>query len=472
MKKFIEISFLSLIFLIGMSAIISSCQKENDFLQNGQLSFSSNLIQFDTVFTTIGSSVQRLTIYNKNDKDIKVSVMLGGNTGAYSFNIDGEIGPSVKDMKIAAFDSVMMFIKVTINPTLQNTPYLVNDSLLFYCGNNLQKVKLLAFGQDAHFIVADRTIGNIPYHIVAHEGETINWTNDKPYVVYGYAVIDSTAKLSIEKGCRIYFHKNAGLWVYKGGCLEVNGDVNAPVTFQGDRLESWYTDDYAQWDRIWINESSMNHVINYAIIQNSFVGIQAEVLSQYTGNTLYLKNTIIKNNQRSGILARGYKIDAENCLITNQGQCGLELTIGDFNFTHTTVANYYSSSRKNPTLYLANNYESNDIKYVGDTKGLFTNCIIYGNINNEIGFSKTDNIALEYSFENTAVKWESSIENNAYFTNCLNNTNPNFSDITKLNFRLTAASSMINKGKTTGISKDLDDKSRDAQPDLGCYEYH
>ena len=447
-----------------------SC-KEPPFLDNARLEFSTHLMQFDTVFSTIGSSVQPLIVYNRNENPVKISVRLGGSPSCFSFNIDGTSGPVVRDIEIAAKDSVKMFVKVTINPNGGNTPFLVTDSLIFSCGNTIQEVDLLAFGQDAHFIIADKKIGNIPYKIVAAEYENITWENDKPYVIYGYAVVDSTAKLTIEKGCRIYFHKNSGLWVYKDGNLQVKGTKDEPVKFQGDRLDSWtwLPNDYAQWDRIWLNESTANHSIEYAVISHAFIGIQVETLGDFKGNKLILKNTIIKNNERNAILARAYNIDAENCLIFNQGASSLELSIGNFDFKHITIANYFEGGRKNPALHLTNNYKIENQIFIGNTQGYFTNCIIDGNLVNEISTSKTDNADLNYRFENCAVKQESHLNSN--FMDCLRNINPQFENVSKSEYQLKSTSPLIGKGKSgIGVFLDLDGNTRKTPPDIGAYE--
>ena len=47
--------------------------------------------------------------------------------------------------------SVFLFIEVTIDPSSNTTPYILSDSLIFEIGNNIQSVKLVAWGQDAHF---------------------------------------------------------------------------------------------------------------------------------------------------------------------------------------------------------------------------------------------------------------------------------------------------------------------------------
>jgi hypothetical protein len=63
---------------------------------------------------------------------------------------------------------------------------------------------------------------------------------------------------------------------------------------------------------------------------------------------------------------------------------------------------------------------------------------------------------------------------NTRLTNVIRNENPAFdsTDVAArfFNFRLKKESPAINKGKPNVLPLDLDDKLRDAQPDLGCYE--
>ena len=61
-----------------------------------------------------------------------------------------------------------------------------------------------------------------------------------------------------------------------------------------------FQDDYEQWDRIWINEGTQDNIINYAIIKNAFIGIQAEILEKDMGNKLILSNSIIKKSAGMG----------------------------------------------------------------------------------------------------------------------------------------------------------------------------
>ena len=467
--------------LIGFIGFSTSCKKEQ-FLENQKvdLHFSQDTLMFDTVFTTIGSSTQHLIVKNPENQKIKIANirLAGGTNSNFRINVDGLSGTEFKDVEIAAKDSIYIFVEVTVDPNGGNTPMIITDSITFETNGNLQDVDLVAFGRDAYFIIANKSIGNINYKIVAGENVDTTWTKDKPIVVYGYAVVDSTASLSIEAGTEIYFHSKSGLWIYKGGQLKVLGTKAEPVLFQGDRPEDYYKDLPGQWDRIWINESDKQSEINYAIIRNSFIGIQTETLSQVmAANKLVLKNTIIENVSGAGILSRFYQIDAENISIANCQQYCVALTMGGaYEFRHSTFANYWSySTRKTPSIYI-NNYfqDGNKIIHPFDlTKATFTNCIAYGNQNEEIVL---DNNAqggqFHYLFDHALIKTENNTSDPNNWISITKNQDPLFEDISKNDLHLKSSSAAADKGKG-GVSPnlDLDGNVRDVgTPDLGAYE--
>lgn len=413
---------------------LSNCKK--DIIDNSssvKLQFSRDSILFDTVFTTLGSVTKQLMVYNTEKKKIKISSIRlgGGNNSLFSININGTYTTSASDIEIEPKDSLYIFIKVTVNPNNQNNPLVVSDSLLFNTNGNEQKVKLVAWGQDAYFHVANKYIKGLPpYIIIAKEHENKSWETDKPHVVYGFAVVDSTGSLTIPAGTKVYFYNNSGMWVYKGGSLKVNGTKEKPVIFQGTRLDTLYKNVPGQWDRIWLNEGSVNNEINYAIIKNAFVGIQAETFNKQMGNQLILTNTIIKNCSGFGLLARDYIINAANCLITNCGQYGIALTRGgSYDFRNCTLGNYWSNEiRQTPSVVL-NNYIANnngDIIAVKNLdKAYFGNCILYGNIEEELLLDSTKTGVFNYTFDHCLLRTKLNTKNHNYI-NILKNVDPVF----------------------------------------------
>ncbi|PID93342.1 MAG: hypothetical protein CSA95_08140 [Bacteroidetes bacterium] len=477
-------------FLIALLAV-SSCKKpalENPG-ENARLAFSSDTLLFDTLFTTIGSVTKQLKIYNPYSGELHIDkiMLAGGEASPYQINLDGEAGVLFEDVRIPAEDSLFLFVRVTIDPTHENTPLIVSDSLLFFTHNHTQKVKLVSWGQDAHYIVADHhpTNGLPPYKIIAGENEHIRWENDKPYVIYGYAVVDSAGTLEIDPGVTIHIHAKGGVWVYKGGAIAVNGTLEEPVTFQGDRLGEAYDDLPGQWDRILINEGPTDNYFNHTIIKNAFIGIQAEPLREYTGNTLVLNNTKILNATGIGLYTKAYRVRAANSVFGNCGSCTAALTLGgDYDFRHCTFATFYGyNARKDPALLL-NNYgidENENPVPVDLVNAYFGNCIIYGSLEKELGFDLIDLAQSTYQFDHCLIKTSEMIDTEPQFIACLLNENPYFADSTQNFYPDTLISSAINKGNmqvinTSGIdiSTDIKGESRisDEAPDLGAYEFY
>ncbi len=55
--------------------------------------------------------------------------------------------------------------------------------------------------------------------------------------------------------------------------LEVNGTLEEPVWFQGDRLEEFYEDIPGQWRFIYLSENSHGNVIDHAEIICGTMGV-------------------------------------------------------------------------------------------------------------------------------------------------------------------------------------------------------
>ena len=475
----IQATYLYVLSLIICLSWAVSCQKQNGG-SDVKLIFSceNNTLTFDTVFTSIPSITKRFTAYNPSKSDVTTSIYLAGGTKSkFSINVNGMPGTHFKDVTIPAKDSIFIFIKVNIDPTTdKNLPFLITDSIVFMSDSRTQDVDLIAYGQDANYIVADKGSGYLRYKVVASEHQTVTWTKDKPYVVYGWAVIDSTATLIIEPGTKIYFHNSSGLWAYRSSNLKVNGTLTEPVLFRGDRLEAWYNEDYAQWEKIWINEGA--HVdINYAVITNAFIGVQVDPLVTTEGIFLApthvkIENTIIKNTKNSGVLARFLSLEMINCVIANNGGCGVQLEIGEYTMKHLTIANYFmQAERKNPACFVSN--KISDLLYSDISaykiKADFINCIITGNNDTEVGVNKATGAELEASFKNCLVK----SKNNAdFFIECLHNEDPLFTDKSKLDFTLLPASPAIGKGRPNiGVNEDILGNSRGNPPDIGAYQF-
>jgi hypothetical protein len=474
---------ITLIFLTAslLLFVLSSCKRDEkvDVSPSVKLNFSNDTIIFDTVFATIGSITQQLKVYNPSDNKIVISSiqLAEAESSRYSINVNGESGRQFSDVEIRGNDSLFVFAKVTINPNDQTNPFIVTDSIIFEINGNIQDVDMVAWGQNARYILWDTDRPGLPrYKIVAGEGVDTAWTNDLPIVIYGYAVVDSTGSLTIQDGTKVHFHNGSGLWVYKGGSLKVLGTRENPVYFQGDRLENFYDDLPGQWDRIWINEGAVDNVIEYAVIRNGFIGLQLETLQEYMGNQLFLNNTIIENMSGAGILTRYYFVAAENCVIANCGQYALALTLGGtYDFRHTTIGNYWRYGIRNSESVFLNNYfitqDNQVVAYPFFAN--FANSIIYGNQRNELAIE--DSLAdFIYTFDHCLLKTELNVATDTNFKSVIVNQDARFVDYFTNQLQPDSLSPAIGAGSVeiaNTVPEDINGNSRLERPDLGAYQW-
>jgi hypothetical protein len=477
--------FISAIILIA-SLLNHACKREEIWTDSSaKLNFSTDTLSFDTVFTTIGSATKQMLIYNRSNKPIRVSSvkLQGGTNSFFKINVDGISGIEANNIDIQANDSA--YIQVIVDPTNQNTPLEILDSIIFNLNGNIQNIKLLAFGQDVHLYKTKESFSTIKANT--------SWINDKPYLIYDTLYIDSTALLTIQEGVTIYMHKNAS--IIADGNIEINGTFEKQVVFRGDRLDKigyttpiQYDKVPSQWGSIWLRNSSTANKFTYTEIRNGVIGLQVGVLNQTGKANVALNNVIIQNNSYAGIFAINSKIKAHNTLIANNGYCNFfAATGGEYEFIHTTFASYANFRSGNPSVVLTNKIKYNDTTtYYGDLKtAYFGNCIIWGTYAVEYTAIEDSKYAFNYVFDKCHIKDDNNTINTQDQTHFKNITrsgdkDPGFVSIEeyKYNFRLKKikGSKLINAGNidiATPYPTDFDNHNRlnDDAPDLGAFEY-
>ncbi len=483
-----------LILIIQISILFISCEKENiNIYPNQPLEFSVDTIMFDTIFSTISSITKTLKVYNNNNFEVSTNISISDKINShYRINVDGESGNYFNNIVIDPNDSIFIFVEVTIDPNNTNTPYLISDSIIFISGEKQQKIKLIAYGQDAIFHTAN-TFGNIItssdttkfyYHEIT-TNET--WNNEKPHVIYGYVIINPNCELIIEQGTKIYLHKNSGIIVGNpfsnggGSSLKVYGTLGNEVTFQGDRLDSWYDSIPGQWDRIWLFPGSVNNEFHYTNIKNGTVGIQADTIGN-NNPTVIINNCRIDNMSSIGILGQGANIETNNTIITKCGQHLIACNIGGkYSFKHCTLVNYWNYNNRNtPSILLNNYYEGVDGNtYYRDLEtAFFGNCILDGSLSTEISFQENENSLFNYKFDYCLIKIDPQINTeNSKFNNIIKNENPQFKNKNTYDFHLNENSLCINSGdinitqSSPILFNDIEGVSRGSLIDIGALEF-
>ena len=446
MKKLIQIICIALVFNGFLS-----CKKDKIITSSSaKLSFSQDSVLFDTVFTKIGSTTKLLRVHNNNNGVVNISSirLARGTTSFFRLNVDGVPGKSFSNIQIAAKDSIYIFVEVTIDPNASpsNSPFIYRDSILFDLNGNEQHLDLIAFGQNAYYHMPNKSLIVTSTQALYYEVEPCDtvWPVDKPHLIYGYAVVDSACTLTIPAGAKVYLHNGAGIWVYRYGTIKIEGTDANPVTFQGDRLEQEYKDVPGQWDRIWINEGSINNHITYAVIKNAYIGVHAGFtifdgleLPWITSATpppsnLLLENTIIQNASYAGVLGHDYIITGGNNVVVNCGQHLCEFDYGgSYTFYQSTFANYWnqtnnantSSARTTPSFYFNNYYNGvNGNTLSSFAKVYFGNCILDGTLAEEFQFdtlAQSGGFSPPYLFDHCALKTGLIGANGTHSSSCI-----------------------------------------------------
>jgi hypothetical protein len=469
----------------------------------GDLTFSKDTIYLDTVFTNIGSSTYQLKVYNNSNNDITIPTikLAKALNSKYRMTVDGmpgTEGKSFNNIVLLAKDSLYIFIETTAKSTDANpNDFLYTDQIEFDSGTNLQKVQLVTLIQDAVFLYpnrfADGTTETLPmgdekiYGFFLDENDPLNgndlvFTNQKPYVIYGYAAVPSGKKAVFNPGSRVHFHANSGLIVSNNASININGSksnsnlLENEVVFEGDRLEPQYADVPGQWGTVWLTDGSTNNSINHLTIKNATIGL---LIQNNDGTTVTIKNTQIYNSSNYGILAQTAKINGENIVINSAGLSSLACSYGgNYKFTHSTFNNNWNSSSQ--VAVSIDNFITGAVPEVKDlTQATFNNCIIYGSYSNELRLTKKTTAAFTYQFNNCLIKYNATTTNQEYqfstdaehYSAIILNQSPNFFNTTLNKLNIDATSGAFAKGNSAYlIPLDILGNARTTPPDLGAYQ--
>lgn len=510
----IIIRFLYAFALLSFFALVGCREDFASVPSTGELEFSKDTIFLDTVFSNISSSTYQFKVYNRSNQNIRIpKIALGeGESSLYRLNVDGIPGRTFEDIEILARDSMFVFIEVTADfnaLSQQGTQFIYEDAIHFDTDANKQKVQLITMVQDAVFLFPERFEDGTTERLilgVTEDDEEISisgffldddhltFTNEKPYVIYGFAAVPSGKTLTIEAGARIHFHANSGIIAANNASINANGELSQnaelqenEIIFQGDRLEPIFSNIPGQWATIWLTAGSTNHIFNYVTIKNSTAGILMDSNDGTNNPTLQLKNTKIYNAANVGLLARTGFVDVENSVIHNAGQAAVNLSLGGkYNFRHTTISNYWANSfRQFPALLIENNFFNGSQLFLADLEeATFSNCIIYGSENIEFLLNQADGATFNYRFENSLIRFNDfmgtyaddelyDFDDTLFFDANVFNQNPDFfnRNNNQLFIGLDSGAREIGNSSTgQQVPFDLNGSPRPSNPDAGAYQ--
>jgi hypothetical protein len=459
--KFIEAYLITIILLFLV--LLQSCKLEDEVISknaNQKLSFSTDIIFFDTIFTNQTSTTRRLKVINNASNAIEIDqiILQSGSNTDFKIIVNGQSN-QISKLLLRGKDSILVLINANLPTTSSTSPYLATDTLNFIFNGIIQKIPIVTWGLNTKYYNGDTLIGN-----------TV-WDSTKARFIYKSVFIPAGSTLNILEGTKIYTAKNQSLIV--AGKIQIDGNTSHRVLFSGARTEAYFDDIPAQWKGIQILPNSINNKIEWAEIKNAETGIFLGSSSENSKpNGLKITNTIVKNCSKSAITAFYSDLTIWNSLFYNYTNYGLEAFLGGkYQFYNNTFANSNQLNLRNGIgLFLSYKGSLNESNLNSTIEATIINNIIWGS-------NKLSEIILENKQNK---EWLSLILNrnlirsadNLFKTDTSNfwNIKPDFIDSTS-NFSLKTTSFAKKKAKSLPeITIDIKGNPRGINPTIGAYE--
>jgi hypothetical protein len=442
-----------------------SCNRDDiNFESPSQLlRFSQDTVFLDTVYNQVRSETYAVKIYNKEDKDVfipKISLEKGTNS-LYRINVDGKPGTGFNNVPLRKNDSLFIFVEIA--PIANAPEAIAEDRIQIESPAGNQHITLFSVVQDAEFYIESKTNPNILT-------SNTNWTNNKAKIIFGDLTLAAGKTLDIQKGTKIYFHKNSGLKIAKNARLNIYGDLGSEVLFRGDRNDPRYDTIPKNWNGISMATNSILKM-NYAKVIGGTRGLS---LDQTTAT---IENSIFHTHQEFGIFAVNSDVVAKNLVMNNCGEADFGIFKGGiYTITHSTLANYwdFNSALPSLSLYATNEYDNGTSMEQGALTLNVRNSIIYGDENEAVLFKPTPGQTFNYTFQNSLLKLGTSSAYNID-AGSIKNQDPKFQNYftQKMNLRVKSDSPAKGKGNSSVAATtplDIMKISRTTNPNMGAYQ--
>ena len=453
---------------IVMSTLAVACISD-DFTTSPSdvLTFSSDTLRFDTVFTDLGTPTARLKVYNRASKAVNISsIRMRDDDGVFSMNVDGVSGKTFENVEIRANDSIFIFVECMIASNDDPRPFIVEGQMDFVTNGVAQTVTLEAYGQNV-----TRLRG------VTLDADAV-FTDEMPYVVFDTLRVAEGATLTLRPGTRLLFHDKAVLQVE--GRLLALGETGKVVSMRGDRLDDVLPDTgyeilAGQWQGVRFAPESFGNRMEFVEMQSTVHGVVVDSCGVTDREKLTLVNSWLHNSQGNVLRSEHARVDAYGCCFSDAGEATVWLRGGVHEFVQCTLANYYLfaiSPESILTLSFLKREESSGIVNPLMKAG-FENCIIYG-ITSPI--SPGDLEDSDVYLRNVLLGVNGSDDN--HFISCIWDENPEFETVRDeylFNYRLKEDSPAIGAGNPVYVTPqcimDMDgvDRLEWGNPALGAY---
>ena len=450
-----------------------------------RLSFSTDTLRFDTVFTEQGSATAQILVYNRNASALLIDRVVLAEGINFQVNIDGEPDRARwHAIQLNGGDSLFVFIRTKIDPTHQNNPVLVSDQLCFHLSNGAaQQVELEAYGQDVTRIR--------PIEKARRDTLNAHFTAEKPYLIFDTLVIHED--LTMDAGATLYMHK--GACIYALGSVQANGTKSQPVVIRGDRIDRLFDSvPYAyaggSWNGIYMqpDDASKTYHLQYVDILSGNIGLYC----YNDGKAALLPNLTvdgcrIHNHTLYGLVLINMNAKVTNTEISNCGSYCVYCSGGTQQFYHSTIASYFgytniriqSAAKEDVAAVFIDN-----LSKTSETKTSFYNSIITGYLSRQLvvatpfdqyypgefigNYLKTDTLDIPHARDNTY--WQKTDTAKVFVNDFYK-----YKEYIYYNFHLDSLSPAIGIADSliaVPYPMDRDSVSRaHIKPDAGCYQH-
>lgn len=456
-------------FLLILPVIMALCLPaciDDDFTTSPHdtLTFSTDTVTFDTVFTDLGTPTARLLVFNHAKKAVNISSIRfrKAEQSNFQLNVDGMSGKEFSDVEIRGGDSIYVFIECFIPEGQGNEPALVEDQLEFVTNGVTQQVQVEAYGQNVTRLRAVTLTENTTF------------TAGRPYVVFDSLVVGKGAVLTVEPGTRLLFHDKARLTVR--GRINAVGAPGKMIQMRGDRSDKvltdlWYTDMSAQWEGMVIAPESFDNVMEYIDMRSTTIGLTVDSTGITDRRKLLLRNAWLHNSAGNVLTSRYAWVDAYGVCFSEAAEAVVHLVGGRHNMVQCTFANNYLFAVPRKSVITLEGLQTGDTD--APMVASFENSIVAGMGGPITPGDLTDtNVYMRY------VLFEAEGENDDHFLDCLWGKDPLFlTDRPKyyFNYHVLEDSPALKAGNPVYVTElcliDMDGNNRsDAYaPTLGAY---
>lgn len=447
-----------------------------------RLSFSTDTLAFDTVFSTIGSSTKRMMIYNRNKNALLIR-SVSHQSPFFHINLDGENREDLlHDITLNGGDSLFLFVRVNVDPQDVNSPVLIEDPLLFTVNGHTDTVLMQAYGQNVEIIRSAKGRTEYGSHF---------FRNTKPYLIYDTIVIGGTTLL--EAGATLYMHSGANIVCY--GSFKAEGTPTDPIRIQGDRTDRLFENvPYAhasgQWGGIYLYHTADMPVPAYRFchteILSGTIGIYCVNETPYDRPAFSMYNSRIHNHAAYGIVLQNVDDTIANSEISNCAGYCVYLQGGEHVLIHNTIAGFFGYPYTNLNIHntspqdVAALFVNDMSKSTAPNSLTLLNSIVTGRRDNSFvvatplpaafsgdvrhNYLKADTLHQAWCSDNQYAQKEDTVFRNIYYL---------YQEYKYYDFHLSEHSPAIGIADTLAallLPYDRDENPRDLPADAGCYQ--